>query len=94
MQIRWTPAALRDLAAIRAYIATDDPRSAARQIARVLDAIGRLSGFPMSGRVGRRSGTRELVVARTPYIVAYRVRSDDIELLRILHGRQHWPDRL
>jgi toxin ParE1/3/4 len=35
-----------------------------------------------------------LVVNRTPYVVPYRLRGATIEILRVLHGRQRWPDRL
>lgn len=94
MQIRWTAAALRDLAALHEYIASNNPQAAARQVALLRGAITRLADFPEMGRIGRRPDTRELVVARTPYIVAYRARSGAIELLRIIHGRQRWPDRL
>jgi toxin ParE1/3/4 len=34
--------------------------------------------------------TRELVVSGTPYIVVYLI-SDDVELIRVLHGAQQWP---
>jgi toxin ParE1/3/4 len=60
----------------------------------IFAAVETLPRFPQSGRPGRRAGTRELVVSRTPFIVPYRIRGDVIELLRILHGRQRWPDSL
>jgi len=94
MRLVWTAAALRDLAAARAYIAHDNPPAADNQIVRVLSAVTRLPRFPEIGRPGRRGGTRELVVNRTPYIVAYRIRSEAVEILRVLHARQRWPKRL
>jgi toxin ParE1/3/4 len=94
MRLVWTGAALGDLAAARAYIANDNPAAADDQIGRVLGAVTRLVRFPEIGRPGRRSGTRELVVHRTPYIVAYRVRAEAVEILRVLHARQRWPERL
>jgi toxin ParE1/3/4 len=94
MQVVWTAAALRDVAAIRAYIAADNPTAAARQTRRILARIDDLNLFPLTGRTGRIDGTRELVVSRPPYLVAYRLRDTDVEILRILHGRQRWPDRL
>jgi toxin ParE1/3/4 len=94
MQVAWTAAALRDLAAIRVYVASDNPRAADQQIALIFAAVARLSDFPELGRIGRRSMTRELVIPRTPYIIPYRIRADTIEVLRVLHGRQGWPDRL
>ncbi len=94
MRIEWTAAALRDLAAIRVFIAADDPRAAERQLGRVLAAVTALARFPELGRSGRRPTTRELVVTGTPYIVPYRLRGEAIEILRVLHGRQRWPDRV
>ena len=59
---------------------------------RILAATVRLAQFPESGRPGRRAETRELVVSQTPYLVPYRVRGELVEVLRVLHGRQRWPD--
>ena len=94
MRIIWTAAALRDLGAARDYIARDKPGAASEQVRLVLSAVASLKEFPGTGRPGRRSGTRELVVPHTPYLVPYRVRGDAIEILRVLHGRQRWPDNL
>jgi toxin ParE1/3/4 len=94
MRIVWAAPALRDLAAARDYIAHDNPAAAERQVQRVLAAVGGLPRFPEIGRPGRRAGTRELVVSRTPYIAAYRLRGEIIEVLRVMHGRQRWPEML
>ena len=94
MRLVWAAAALRDLAAARAYIAHDNPPAADNQIGRILVSVTRLLRFPEIGRPGRRGGTRELVVNRTPYIVAYRLRGEAVEILRVLHARQRWPERL
>jgi toxin ParE1/3/4 len=90
MRIVWTAPALSGLQALRACIARDQPSAAALQIEHFLVAIGGLVRFPDSGRPGRRRGTRELVIGRTPHVVAYRSRGDAIEILRVLHGRQRW----
>ena len=37
---------------------------------------------------------RELVISQTPFLVAYRVHNETIEVLRVLHGAQRSPDRL
>ena len=44
------------------------------------------------GRPGRIEETRESVINRTPYILAYRIHDKAIIILRILHGAQLWPD--
>jgi addiction module RelE/StbE family toxin len=92
MRIVWTEPALRDLAFARAYVARDNPPAADRQIERILGGVAGLLRFPEIGRPGRRTGTRELAIGRTPFIAAYRLRRDTIEILRVMHGRQRWPD--
>ncbi len=92
MIITWTRPAIRDLQSLRAYIARDKPSAAVRQVTIILAAVAGLELFPDSGRMGRRSGTRELVIGKTPYLAIYRVRGERLEVLRILHGRQAWPN--
>ncbi len=92
MRIVWTAPALRDIAALRDYMAHHNPAAAVRQVQLIFAGVTVLSQFPESGRPGRRPGTRELVIARTPYVVPYRVRHGAVEVLRVLHGRQRWPE--
>ena len=39
-------------------------------------------------------GTRELVVSGLPYLVVYRVQSDAVEIIRVLHLSMDWPAAL
>ncbi len=94
MDIVWTVRAERHLVSIAAYIARDSPDAARRTVDRIRDAVAHLSAFPTMGRVGRVDGTRELVVASTPYIVAYRVRRNSLRILVVLHAARQWPDKL
>lgn len=94
MRIVWVQRARDDLVALRAFIGRDNPDAAAQIASRLIQAASRLSEQPQSGRPGRNSGTRELVVPDTPYIIPYRVRAGSIEILRVLHGAQRWPRRL
>jgi plasmid stabilization system protein ParE len=57
----------------------------------ILSFVGMLIRHPFAGPEGRVKGTRELVVARTPYIVAYRIHEAEIQILAVLHGAQRWP---
>lgn len=92
MKIRLTSFAAGDLEAIEAYIAEENPDGAARTVMRVLEAIEGLLEFPNIGRPGRLPGTRELVVSRTPFIAVYKVKSNVIWVLRVIHGARRWPD--
>jgi len=58
---------------------------------RIYEGIERLALFPHVGRPGRKAGTRELVFPGLPFLAVYRVRTDAIEINRILHGAQKWP---
>lgn len=87
----WLKRALNDRDAQLDYIAHDNPLAAVAQGDRVEDQIDQLLQHPNMGRPGRRQGTRELVISRTPFIVVYRIKGKRIELLRLLHGSQKWP---
>jgi toxin ParE1/3/4 len=91
VRVRWSAVSIDDLAALRAFIASESPASATRIARRISEIVAE---NPESGRQGRAPGTRELVVARTPFVVAYRIRADAIEVARVLHGARRWPDRL
>jgi toxin ParE1/3/4 len=90
MTVRWTPTALRDLDSLHAYICNDSPRAADVAVEKILDGIEALSEHPEMGRSGRVALTRELVIP--PFLIAYRLRRGDIEILAIIHGARRWPD--
>ena len=50
-QLWWSLQALRDLEAIREYIAVDSPRYAGLVVERIIAAVERLRAFPESGRL-------------------------------------------
>jgi len=92
VEIFWLASALDDLAAIHTYIAADNPGAALEIHERVVRRVRDLVANPHSGRPGRVPGTRELVLAGTPYLVAYRVRRQRLEILAVLHGARDWPE--
>ncbi|MBZ5635536.1 MAG: type II toxin-antitoxin system RelE/ParE family toxin [Acidobacteriia bacterium] len=86
MRIRWTPAAAADLDQIKDYLAERHPDLTQPTVVKLYAAILSLKRMPNRGRPGRERDTRELVLAPMPYIVAYRVRGDAVEILHIHHG--------
>ena len=94
MNVVWSPRAVDHLAHVRAHIARDNPAAANAIATTLLDVVERLTGLPHLGRPGRITGTRELVVPGTPYIIVYRVSGDRVETIAIFHSRQKWPKRL
>jgi plasmid stabilization system protein ParE len=93
MQVRWLRKAVRNLDDEATYIAADDAKAARLVVKRVVDAVAMLEGQPGLGRPGRVPGTREVIVAKTRYIVPYRVRGTTIEVLRVFHTSRRLPDR-
>ena len=93
MRVRWLKVALANLDAEAEYIAQDNPAAARRVVQKILRAVDLLKENPAMGRAGRVAGTRELVVAETPYIIPYRVRGDAVEILRVFHAARKWPER-
>lgn len=92
MRLRWTRLAEADLDSIADYSGQDSPVAAARVILELIDqAETLLTSHVAMGRPGRVIGTRELVIGQLPYIIPYRVREREIEILRVLHTSRRWP---
>jgi addiction module RelE/StbE family toxin len=93
--IEWTEQATRQLDQAHDYIALSNSEEIASRITlQIVTAVQQLETFPMSGRVGRVPGTRELVVANAPFIAAYAIHKARIVILAIYHGAQQWPQVL
>ena len=88
MSIKWTQAALRSVDDIAAYIANDNPIRATSFVLELQEAVTKLQAHPGMGRAGRVPGTRELVLHKN-YIAIYRVRGDDVEILRLHHAARN-----
>ena len=91
MRVRWLRVPLANLEAEADYIAEDNPAAADRLVQRLMRAVNLLGKNPAMGRPGRVSGTRELVVGDTSFIVPYRVRAYAVEILRVFHAARKWP---
>ena len=93
MVVRWTKTALANLIAIVAYIEKDNAERARSFALEIQAKTNALAEFPNMGRLGRVSGTRELVI-HPNYIIPYRVRGEVVEILRVQHVARRWPRRL
>jgi len=72
------------------YIAATN-RSAALDIIERIERLSLLCALLQAWADWRVSGTRELVVTRTPFVVPYRVEEDRIEILAVIHAARRWP---
>ena len=93
-RISWLREALVDLRGIRDYIARDNPLAARRVVKTIQGDVEILRDHPGIGRPGRLAGTRELVISRYPYIVAYRQAGPAVHILAVVHTSRLWPDQL
>ncbi len=89
MRIRWTVPAADDLASIKHYLSENFPHLRQSTVAKIYEGIRSLKTFPSRGRNGRRVGTRELVLAPLPYMVAYRIKDERVEILNVWHDSQN-----
>lgn len=94
MRIKWTKGAQNNLHQIEDYIAQDNPKAAVAVVIKIIKTVGVLSENPAMGRIGRIFDTRELIINGTPFIVPYRIKSEQIEILRVLHGSNKWPESM
>lgn len=90
--VRWTEHAVAQLAAIAEYVSLASPVYAEQVVERLIGRLEQACVFPDSGRIVpevERAAIRELL--EPPYRLIYRVHPDGIEVLSVLHSRQHFP---
>jgi len=92
VRIRWTEPAAAALGRIQDYIADDNPRAAFDVAQRIRIAVSQLEAHPKSGRTGRVRGTYELVIHDLRYIVAYRIKKKEVQILSVYHTSRKWPE--
>jgi len=92
MKVVWLREASRTLDKHYEYLAARNPKAAGFVFKRIVAGTKRLQQFPQSGRQGRFEGTRKVVVPGVPYIVVYRVSAASVEILRVFHTSQDWPE--
>ena len=86
--VRWTHSARRI-----EWLGDRNPAAALRVADAIDNRLAVLETMPRIGRVGRLEGTRELVIARTPYLAIYELEGadDQVVVVRLLHSAQRWP---
>jgi toxin ParE1/3/4 len=88
--VHWANSAVEDLTQIRNWsAATRSGAEAERTINHLVRSALALADLPNRGKPGRVPGTRELFIP--PFIIAYRVSREAVEILRVLHGARNWP---
>ncbi len=88
MKLRWLSPALAQLDRVYECIAQENPKAARWVFTQIRDTTQKLKRFPNAGRIGKVEGTRELIVTNLPYLIVYRVRATEVQILRVLHTSQ------
>ena len=95
MELKWTELAVEDLDQIESYAFQEgSPAAALAMVLKVIDIAEKvLLQHSSAGRAGRVKGTRELVIAGTPFVIIYRLvlGTSQVQVLRVLHGAREWP---
>jgi len=89
----WSPQAVSDLEAIRAYVAEDSVAYSDLVVRRLVASVDRLESFPESGRVvpeRNLPSIREVIVG--PYRVVYRLGRDEVEIVTVFRASREFPD--
>ena len=87
MKIVWTDPAVKDLRELHAYIARDSEMYASGFVERIISAAERVAEHPKVGRVvpeNNDEDVREILYQH--YRIIYRIESDYIEVLTVIHG--------
>ena len=92
MRVKWLQAARKSLDRIVEYLSEDAPVTATKIYQHIRSRADSLQNQPGQGRPGRVYGTRELVIEKYPYIVPYRVKDNEIQILRVFHTSRKPPN--
>ena len=91
MRLIWSRPAITIRRAIFDRIKVENLTAAKRVITKLRDRANSLQTMPHQGKAGRVSGTFELVVTNTPYIIIFALEANEVRILTILHHAQQWP---
>lgn len=88
LNIFWTNRALANLETELDYYGQINPHLAQELTLIIQKSINNIAHMPAIGRAGKKIGTREFIIDRYPYVLAYRVRNDIVEVLAIIHQKR------
>jgi toxin ParE1/3/4 len=95
MKVRFLKAAMRDMQAIKDFIARDNPAAAARLMQTLRQKTGQLEQYPYSGRIipeTMEPHLRELVVSN--YRVMYQVTQKYVTVFAVYESHRLYPSEI
>lgn len=92
MRVDWTETAIEHLDSIYEYVARNSPTYAQRTVDVLTRRSQQIAQFPYSGRAVPELDLPQVrEVVEGPYRIIYRIRSDQIDVLAVIHGAQQVP---
>jgi toxin ParE1/3/4 len=88
MKVRYSKAAVTDLAEIADHIRENSPRAAETVAKKIRASIDQLETFPYKGRPTDDPSIRMFPVVRYPYLVYYEVLRGEVVIHCIRHARR------
>jgi toxin ParE1/3/4 len=95
MKVYWTNNSIDHLLGIYEYIAQNSPVYAKRVVDKITRRSEQIAEFPLSGRKVpeyKSEDIREII--EKPYRIIYRIKSDQIDILAVIHGAKLLPEKI
>lgn len=86
MKLRFTSTALDQIQAALERVEQESPKGAIRVRERIAATVDLLVQHPSAGQKTSREGVRRVVLTPYPYIIFYRVRAEEIVIMRFRHA--------
>jgi len=93
VRVHWTNNAVDHLVNIYEYIALNSPTYAKQMVDRITRRTVQIGEQPLSGRIVpeyEAEDIRELI--EKPYRIIYRIKTEQIDVLAVIHGARLMPD--
>jgi toxin ParE1/3/4 len=92
VKVVWTVSAIEQLAGIHEFIAQGSAEYARRVVDRLTRRAEQIAVFPFSGRIVPEADLPQLrEIIEGPYRIIYHIKSDQIDIVTILHGARQTP---
>lgn len=95
MKVYWTNNSIDHLLGIYEYIAQNSPVYAKRVVDKITRRSEQIAEFPLSGRKVPECKSEDIrEIIEKPYRIIYRIKSDQIDILAVIHGAKLLPEKI
>jgi plasmid stabilization system protein ParE len=94
LRLRYSAAALRQIADTLAYVAARSPQGAISLQARIAKAVALIEDHPHAAQGTSRANARRVALTPYPYVIFYVVASDGVIVTRFRHTSRRPTEKL